>query len=701
MIVVGKRVGEPREEGHEFISILNQRKLQFFQSQTVPDLLSYHSFVYVQKSQQAGGSPMFRGFATYRLVNLLDGIRLNNAIYRAGNLHHLVSLDPFSIVQSEVVYGPSSVLYGSDAIGGAILFYTFTPALDSNNIWRGSVNLLYSSANQSHLKHVHISHHRKKWAFLSSFTFSHYGDLRMGRYGPNQPLRKVYVQRINDSDVVLTNPNPLIQPPSGYDQFNTIQKIVWQPSSSTRFLYAFHYSIPSQYPRYGRLFLLGKDSLPLYATWDYGPQQWLMHHFTIEQRKSTWLFDQLTANLAYQFYEEIRITRRFQSLNQQTQHEKLWSFTSNLDMEKEWSPKLRTYYGIEYVYNSLLSQGTILNIKTGEKAEGPPRYPDGFWSSSGVYLNLLWRPTKPFHIESGIHGSWITWEANFDTLFYPLLVEKETNSYSALTGHISFRYASSSILSVLRLSTAFRAPNFDDIGKVFDSQPGKVVVPNPNLKGEYGYGTDLILRWHKPQSLSVTLVPYFTYLKNALMRLKSQFNGQDSIYYDGILSEVQMVQNGSWIQVYGIQCQFQWWIMLNLSLLSTFNYQKGNQRSETGEIVPPEHIILLFGTIQLKWEDKNWQIAIYLHYNGTMKPSDISPYAKLTPQFYPTNDQGKTYVMGWHTLNLRFQTQISSQFTLKGGVENLTDRRYVPYRSGIAGARRQVILGLDYRFLNF
>jgi len=698
VLLVGNRVSEPREAGHEFTSVLALEEIRFNQPSTVPDILSHHGMVYVQKSQQAGGSPMFRGFATYRLVNLLDGVRLNNAIYRGGNIHHLVALDPYTIVRSEVVYGPSSVLYGSDAIGGAILFYTLTPGLDSTGTWHGALNLLYTSANQGHVKHVHFSHHRRTWAFLSSFTLAHYGDLQMGSNGPEEPLRTFYVVRINDSDMVVSNPEPLKQIPSGYHQFNLLHKVVWQPQSGTRVTYAFHYSVPSQYPRYGRLFLVGSNSLPSFAQWDYGPQQWSMHHLAIERRKPTRISDQLTFNCAYQFYEEIRVTRRFQSPNRQTQHERLWSLTSNLDLEKRWGSSLHVFYGLEYLYNRVDSKGVVENIQTGQEKKGPPRYPTGFWTSSAAYLNLLWSIAPKLRMEAGVRGNWITWQATFDTSFYPLPVSEESNVYSALTGHLSLRYSQSAFACAGRVSTSFRAPNFDDIGKVFDSQPGKVVVPNPNLKGEYGYGADLILRWARSQKYAFSLVPYWIYLDRALMRLKSRFQGQDSIVYDGFLSEVQMVQNGSWIQVYGVQCQIQWRITRHLVLHSTFNYQKGAQRSETGEQVPPEHIIPLFGQIQLEWQMATWRVATSLVYNGKMEPSDISPYAEWTPQFYPKNKQGETYVPGWYVLNVRFQKQINPAFVIRAGVENLTDQRYVPYRSGIAGPGRQFILGVDYQF---
>ena len=92
---------------------------------------------------------MIRGLSTNRLVFSVDGVRLNNAIYRGGNIHNVISISPTNIENTEVIMGSASVLYGSDAIGGVMNFYTKKANLSNNSDPKIQLNLSsrYSSAS--------------------------------------------------------------------------------------------------------------------------------------------------------------------------------------------------------------------------------------------------------------------------------------------------------------------------------------------------------------------------------------------------------------------------------------------------------------------------------------------------------------------------------------------------------------------------
>ena len=68
-------------------------------------MLSATGEVFVQKSQYGGGSPKLRGFAANSVLMVIDGVRMNNAIYRCGNLQNIISVDPNSLEGAEVVGG--------------------------------------------------------------------------------------------------------------------------------------------------------------------------------------------------------------------------------------------------------------------------------------------------------------------------------------------------------------------------------------------------------------------------------------------------------------------------------------------------------------------------------------------------------------------------------------------------------------------
>ncbi|GAI23612.1 unnamed protein product, partial [marine sediment metagenome] len=114
------------------IKSIFESDIQFHNPQTAADLIGSSNEVFIQKSQMGGGSPMIRGFAANSVLLVIDGIRMNNAIYRSGNLHNVISLDPNIIEGSEIIFGPGSVVYGSDALGGVMDFHTKRPILSTS-----------------------------------------------------------------------------------------------------------------------------------------------------------------------------------------------------------------------------------------------------------------------------------------------------------------------------------------------------------------------------------------------------------------------------------------------------------------------------------------------------------------------------------------------------------------------------------------
>ena len=153
--------------------------------QTSADLLGQSGTVFIQKSQLGGGSPMIRGFATNRVLLVVDGVRMNNAIYRSGNLQNIISIDPLSTEAAEVIFGPGSLIYGSDAIGGVMDFHTLEPRFSKTDKMqaKGAVLGRYSSANQEKTGHADLNLGWKKWSILTSVSFSRFDDLKMGKNG--------------------------------------------------------------------------------------------------------------------------------------------------------------------------------------------------------------------------------------------------------------------------------------------------------------------------------------------------------------------------------------------------------------------------------------------------------------------------------------------------------------------------------------
>lgn len=154
---------------------------------SLPELLSETPSVMVQKTAHGQGSPFVRGFTGYRNLALIDGIRLNNSVFRDGPNQYWNTIDPYSLRSVELVKGQGSVLHGSDAIGGTLNALTARPVYAGSGFLTGGRTFgRWSSAEQSYTGRVegHVSE-ADSYGFLFGFTGKDYGDLRTAGQGEN------------------------------------------------------------------------------------------------------------------------------------------------------------------------------------------------------------------------------------------------------------------------------------------------------------------------------------------------------------------------------------------------------------------------------------------------------------------------------------------------------------------------------------
>ncbi|MBN2729786.1 MAG: TonB-dependent receptor [Bacteroidales bacterium] len=700
VVVAGSRNDQLSYEIPIKIKSISKAQVSLYNFQTAADLLTVSGSVFIQKSQQGGGSPMIRGFSTNRLLYSVDGVRMNTAIFRAGNIQNVISLDPFAIEKTEVLFGPGSVMYGSDAIGGVMSFQTLKPqySLNDNCFVKGSAAVRYSTANNEKTAHFDVNAGWKKFALLTSFSSNDYGDLKMGSNGPEEYLRPFYVQRIDSADVVATNSDPRIQTPSGYTQVNMMQKLRFSPSDKWDLQYAFHYSETSDYSRYDR-HIRYKNGLPRYGEWYYGPQKWMMNNISVTNYSSNLFYQKMTMRIAQQSFEESRISRDFNKNDRETRVEKVEAYSANLDFLKYISEKNKLFYGAEFVFNDVASTGIDEDISTGVSVTGASRYPQSTWQSFGIYLSDQHNFSEKFNTVVSVRYSAFGIVADFDTTFYPFPFTHTEISNSAITGSIGFVYRPNDkwVISA-NGATAFRSPNIDDMGKVFDSEPGSVVIPNPNLDAEYAYNADLGIAKVFGDFLEIELAGYYTILQNAMVRRDYTLNGLDSIMYDGELSQVQAVQNAAVANVYGLQADLEMELTKGLELGANINWQKGEEELDDGTNSASRHAAPLFGRAKLSYRTGKLSMMFYALYSAEVLYENLPEEEKAKDYMYAIDDDGNPYSPSWYTVNFKAQYQLNENISFGAGLENITDIRYRPYSSGIVAPGRNLVFSLKANF---
>lgn len=661
--------------------------------QTAADLLSLSGEVFIQKSQLGGGSPMIRGFSTNRILIVVDGIRMNNAIYREGNIQNVISLDPSVIERAEIVFGPGAAIYGSDAIGGVMDFHTKRALVSTGDklFVKADAYTRFSTANREKTAHFDVNIGGNKIAWLTGVTWSDFGDLKMGKPDYDFYLRPEYAIRIDNRDSIVTNHNPRIQYHSGYNQINTINKIRYRASDNFNLVISNHWSKLSDVPRYDRLVVYRSGKLR-FGEWYYGPQEWIMTSAEATWKNGSSLYDNIKFIAAHQFYRESRHDRAIDRTALNSQFEKLQILSLNLDIDKTLNGRHLIYYGAEYVLNDINSVAQVKDIETGVVTPAGTRYPNGknilnSYSIYGGYKNPV---SESFTFNTGLRYNYVTLNSTIDdNSWYEFPFTEISIANGALTGSAGIvkKLTGNSELTV-NASTGFRAPNLDDAGKVFESAPGIVVVPNPGLKPEYAWNIDIGLMKNFGKVLHAEVNGFFTLLDNAMVRRDFLYNGDDSIIYRDIPSKVEAVVNAGSAIVYGVQFNLQANVARDLRLRSTLNITDG--RDQDG--IPLRHVAPLFGSTHLTYETLRFKTDLYSNYNGRKPYEKMSPSESSKPYMYATDDNGNPFSPGWITLNFKMSYNLTSWGVLNAGIENLFDHGYRPYSSGIVAPGRNFII---------
>jgi len=412
----------------------------------------------------------------------------------------------------------------------------------------------------------------------------------------------------------------------------------------------------------------------------------LQHRFTSNHFGA---FNKLTTTLAYQKIDEDRIKLKF--AGDQTVHneEDVHVFSLNSDAFKQLNEKNQLQYGLEYTLNKVYSDAYLMEDGIRLNPYVLTRYPDegSQMTTASLYLRHKIKRNEKLTFSDGLRFSFNHLSARFSNEV-DIPAKAFAGSYNALTGAVGLTYRLTKDTRLLaNAGTGFRAPNVDDSGKFFDPQDGMVVVPNFNIKPEYVLNADFGIHHKITDVAQIQLDGFYNYLFNAIVRRPATLNGQDSLVYDGLNSKIFSNQNAGKAIVFGFSASVDVQFGKRFSTYFSHNYTKGTDLNEN---VPLGHIPPQFGEAGLKFKHPKVEASAYIRYNGT-KPEELySPFGEDKE----SEALNKKYTPGWNTVNLKFNSPISKHIQISGGVENIFDRHYKPFSSGISGPGRNFILAL-------
>ncbi|MEO1449864.1 MAG: TonB-dependent receptor plug domain-containing protein, partial [Bacteroidota bacterium] len=398
VVFTANKIREKRIDIPHNISVVTRPQIELGNPQTSAALLEQQAGVFVQRSQAGGGSPNLRGFEANKVLLVIDGVRMNNAIYRSGHLQNVITIDPAILDRAEVLFGPGSVIYGSDALGGVMHLFTRKPQLRTENQPRmqGQAALRGSSANGELSAHVDLNVGGTKWASLSSITATRFGNLRSGAWRPDYPAfgrRDSLVQRIDGQDTIVANSNPNLQSPSGYQQLDLLQKFLFVPKSGLSHTLNLQFSNSTDVPRYDRLVQEQDDRLR-FAEWYYGPQTRALASYQMVYENAPRWYDNATVTAAYQHIRESRHNRQRNQDWRSDRQEAVDVLSLNIDAKLERVPGHEWTYGTEFTHNWVASHAQQVHILSKETRSLDTRYPDGGTRmlTAASYITYKWTP---------------------------------------------------------------------------------------------------------------------------------------------------------------------------------------------------------------------------------------------------------------------------------------------------------------------
>ena len=706
----------------EKVSVIKSEDLFLSSPASGAELLELSPGVRVQKSQGGGGSPIIRGFEANRVLIVVDGVRMNNAIYRSGHLQNSITIDPNNIERAEVIFGSSSVGYGSDALGGVIHYYTKSPILKGSEKIKSSFTSNYTSANQGLSNNFITNYSSENWGSITSLSISKFGDIKMGEnrdHGfDNWGLTPLYSKnsRYSYYSQPSTNSNENVQKNTGYSQVDLFQKFLVKLGDTNLLNINIQFSESSDIDRFDQLSITKGNSLK-FSEWYYGPQKRLLISPSLKIFPNRKFMKKGVITFGFQKINESRIKRKFNALNRSHQIEDLKVFSLNGDFDTSFNDDHSISYGVESTYNYNYSKAydQIIEIQ-GDEITGlsnkfaiPTRYPSNgsSYTSFASYVNWSWNMSEFFTFNIGTRLTFTGLKASWNDIISvnPQLSEVNLNS-EALTTTVSIKLRPSKRVQINTvLSSGFRNPNIDDIGKIRENN-GLLVVPNTFLKPEYAYNLDLGIDFRSLNNRNyISLRGFSTIISRHIGRdeyiVFSDITTPDlsTVIYNG--EEVTTISNKNlgnrFIHGFSIDGFSQ--INNNLKFDYGITYTEGDNNETYG---PLPSISPLFGSIALSYSKRGVNLKAMYKFSEAKSPGEYSFGGEdgLDETPFTINSEGLLNYLGtpkWSDLSIYGSKNISSNVTLRIGLTNVFDTHYRTFASGISAPGRSFQLGLNLK----
>jgi len=632
------------------VTVVGNEQLRQRRANVLPEALRGEVGTWFQQTTPGQGTPVLRGLKGSQVLNLVDGMRLNNAFFRSAPSQYLALVDSMNVSRLEVVRGPSPTLYGHDAMGGVVNVITPTPSHRREWSLDSKAYVSLNSAEQLKLLHAELEAGGPTLAMLGGVT-----------------LRDTNDRRVGGGEHIS---------PSGYSSRSANAKMLYTPAAGHEFMLGGQFTEQDSTPRVDELIPGYGQLTPSSEEFFFEPNSREFVHGRYQWTPGDGVLDNIQIHVARQVIQDDRRTREYGSELRVLEQNR--STLDGLKIQAEIVPYEDTFLtlGIESYQDEILSARQGLWLDTGDTEVRSPRFPDGATMDSlALYTHGQASLAENWTLGAGLRYSRFTIQApasqNDGFLLEP----------SDLTGNLSVGYE---VRQGLRFSAnagrGFRPPNIYDLGTLGPRPGNRFNVANTDLQ---------------PESV-ITLDAGVKYSAGAweleLYAWQSRYRDQISSMDTGeITPEGRIVvrsENLNEVNLHGLESGFRYYGTSGYSLYGTLNWTRGQEYSSDGLSQPADRIPPLNGKLGLDLplgdtlEADVWMI--FAGHQDRLSSRDVSD-----PRINPLGTSG------WGSTNLSLRWQARDNLVLGFRLENLVDKDYREHGSGVSASGLNVTLSLS------
>ena len=623
------------------ISSIKKQQIIEKGARTTPEALMGVSGVFIQKTNHGGGSAFIRGLTGNQTLIVLDGIRLNNAIYRYGPNQYLNTIDMFSVDKIDVLKGIGAVEYGSDAMGGVIHVKTKENASKELNKISLNNTSKFISSDMEKTNRTAIQYATNKWDFIGGISLKKYGDL------------------VGGGNIGKQNP-------TGYDEINYDLKTKIKINNQSELIYSSQNTIQKNIPIYHKI------ALENYKTNHIDYQVHYLNYLKYKYISHKKWASEIIINASTQRSIEQRSIQKNNSsiFRNEADTVKNIGLTAEIVSKpnKNWTMNSGFDYYKDQIFSVAIETSNELNTQVFKRG----LYPNGSIYKNSSLFNIHNLNFIKLNLVAGLRYNFLHIQMN------ELTLGEIAIKPSALVSNFGINYQLNQHGFLFgSITTGYRAPNIDDLGSL-GIVDFRYEIPSYDLKPEKSLNTEIGYKY-RSNKIDFSIAAFKLKLKDIIAR----------VLVDGKVINSYNVYNKKNIEssyINGAEVNYTYLLSKFLTWYTnaTYTYGQNVTKNEPMRRIPP-----LFGQNKISFVKKNKSLAITHQFAGKQD--------RLAQGDKDDNRIGKLGTPGWNIFNIDAGWQVKN-ISLNTSLINISNIQYKTHGSGVYGMGRAVNFSFKIEF---